>query len=510
MIHIQKYIIYLLPVLSGILLSLPFSYPSLYILSWVALLPLLYFLERWKEKEERGFISVFLAGTLLGITIMVSSSLWLYYPLAEHSGLPLIFALILLFLVFVLFGAIYGIWALFFVFVKRSSGISPVWLAISWIAVEFLRFRIIPAFPFAFIAYTQSNFLSLLQFSSYGGIFLVGFIVLLFNGYLFKVIANRKIKYLLPALLLLVFVLFTGSHMLNSFETDTWLNVGVVQTNLDPVEKWAVANIERNMDYLLDESRRLVEAELVVWPESSLTFDLIRNEFYRKRFLQQVTGLNAYLQVGSLSIMDDDYARYNSSFLITPEARIQSRYNKVRLVPFGEYIPLSNLVEKLTGLSIVSQLPGDEFVIFRKGEISWKTVICSEILYPGLVREGVEEARFIVNQSNEAWYRKGNLQEQMWIAARFRAAENRRSILKAGNQAFGGVIAPTGAELMKNHSRDLSTFPARLPLNGEGTLYQKWGDYPGFISAIVLVFSLLTKSFLNLRRKKSGREVRKF
>ena len=220
--------------------------------------------------------------------------------------------------------------------------------------------------------------------------------------------------------------------------------------------------------------------------------------------MQQVTGLNAYLQVGSLSIMDDDYARYNSSFLITPEARIQSRYNKVRLVPFGEYIPLSNLVEKLTGLSIVSPLPGDEFVIFRKGEISWKTVICSEILYPGLVREGVEEARFIVNQSNEAWYRKGNLQEQMWIAARFRAAENRRSILKAGNQAFGGVIAPTGAELMKNHSRDLSTFPARLPLNGEGTLYQKWGDYPGFISAIVLVFSLLTKSFLNLRRKKAG------
>ena len=208
---------------------------------------------------------------MLGITIMVSSSLWLYYPLAEHSGLPLIFALILLFLVFVLFGAIYGIWALFFVFVKRSSGISPVWLAISWIAVEFLRFRIIPAFPFAFIAYTQSNFLSLLQFSSYGGIFLVGFIVLLFNGYLFKVIVNRKIKYLLPALLLLVFVLLTGSHMLNSFETDTWLNVGVVQTNLDPVEKWAVANIERNMDYLLDESRRLVEAELVVWPESSLT-----------------------------------------------------------------------------------------------------------------------------------------------------------------------------------------------------------------------------------------------
>ena len=77
-------------------------------------------------------------------------------------------------------------------------------------------------------------------------------------------------------------------------------------------------------------------------------------------------SLNTCLQIGSLSIMDDDFARYNSSFLITPEGLIQNRYNKVRLVPFGEYMPLSNLVEKLTGISFVSQLPGDEFVIFRR------------------------------------------------------------------------------------------------------------------------------------------------
>lgn len=509
MVQRRKYFNYLLPIISGILLCLPFSYPSLYIFSWTALLPFLYFLERWKKKEEKGVHSVFLAGTLLGITIMVSSSFWLYYPLAEHSGLPFLLALFLLLLVFVLFGAIYGIWALLFVFVKRSPGTSPVWLAISWIAVEFLRFRLIPAFPFAFIGYSQSDFLSLLQFASFGGVFLVGFIVLLFNGYLFKTIESKKLRYLVPVLLLLILVLITGQYEINSFEAEDWLDVGVVQTNLDPVEKWSVTNIESNMDYLLGESRELVEAKLVVWPESSLTFDLIRNEYYRNRFLQQVGSLNTCLQIGSLSIMDDDFARYNSSFLITPEGLIQNRYNKVRLVPFGEYMPLSNLVEKLTGISFVSQLPGDEFVIFRRGEVSWKTVICSEILYPGLVREGVEEAQFIVNQSNEAWYKRGNLQEQMWIVARFRAAENRRSILKAGNQAYGGIISPTGVELMKSHSRELSTFSAQLPLNREETLYQKWGDYTGFISVVLLVLFLLVSIFFSWKKAKDREEVRK-
>ncbi len=503
MVNLRKYYIYILPILSGVLFSIPFSYPSLFPLSWLALLPFLYLLERWKKKEDKGYLAVFIAGNLLGITIMVLSSSWLYYPLAEHSGLSFLVALFLLILVFVFYGAIYGLWALIYVFVKRSPGVSPVWLAISWIAMEFLRFRSIPAFPFAFAAYTQSSFLSLLQFAEYGGIYLVGLVVILFNGYLYKTIASRKIRFILPAILILIFILGVGWYLTNNYAIDSWLKVGVVQTNLDPVEKWRVNNIEKNMDYLVEESRQLPEAELIVWPESSLTFDIIRNEFYRNRFLQQLKSLNSYLQIGSLSIMDDDFARYNSSFLIGPGGVIKNRYNKVRLVPFGEYMPLSNLVEKLTGISMVSQLPGNELVIFQMGEISWKTVICSEILYPGLVGKGVDEAQFIVNQSNEAWYKRGNLQEQMWIAARFRAVENRRAVLKAGNVAYGGVIAPTGEEIMKKHSRELSTFSLELPLNIKGeTLYQKWGDYPGYISALILLLSLLLKIIICLKRNK--------
>lgn len=87
MVNLRKYYIYILPILSGVLFSIPFSYPSLFSLSWLALLPFLYLLERWKKKEDKGYLAVFIAGNLLGITIMVLSSSWLYYPLAEHSGL---------------------------------------------------------------------------------------------------------------------------------------------------------------------------------------------------------------------------------------------------------------------------------------------------------------------------------------------------------------------------------------------------------------------------------------
>jgi len=189
---LKKYSIFLLAIVSGFIISLPFSYPHLYLLSWVGMIPFLYALIR--ESKAR-YSRYFIAGTLLGITIIFSSSFWLYYPLVEFSGLPIISAIFLFLLVFVLFGLIYGLWACTFVFLNKQKGLSPFWLAISWTAFEYLRFRFVPALPFGFIAYTQSEFLSLVQFAEYGGIYLVAFVVMLINAYIFKTIYNKKGKY---------------------------------------------------------------------------------------------------------------------------------------------------------------------------------------------------------------------------------------------------------------------------------------------------------------------------
>lgn len=492
---------YLIPVLSGLLISLPFSYPGLFFLSWIGLIPFLTFIENKKRNKNIDFISVFAPGTLMGTVIIIFSSGWLYYPLIDFSGLPFLAAVFILLLLFFLFGSIYGLWAIVFVYTKKSIGISPLWLAVSWISFEYLRFTLIPAYPFAFIAYTQSSFFSLLQFAEYGGIYLVGFIVILINGYFAKLISKKRLRYFIPVLILLAVVFSIGLIKEKEFRDIDFqhLKVGVVQTNIEPEDKWKIENIESIMDVLVQSSKKLSDdTTLIVWPETALTFDLVRDEFYREKFLKKAGEINSYLQISSLAVMDDSLQQYNSSFLFAPSAVYTDRYNKMKLVPFGEYMPLSGLVEKLTGISWSSQLPGNEPVLFEINGNKWRVAICSEILYPHLIQLGLEEADFIVNQSNESWYKKGNLQEQMWATACFRAVENRSSVLKSGNNAYGGVISLSGSPIIKKHSSKLSLFSADIPLNNEKTFYQRHGDYVGIFSTIVVVFLILIKIIIYL------------
>ncbi|MFW6287892.1 MAG: apolipoprotein N-acyltransferase [bacterium] len=496
----KKYSLYILSIISGIIIALPLSYPGLYLLSWVGLVPFLYGI---KKVSDFNYFTYFKAGSIFGFTIIFSSSFWLYYPLVEHSGLPWLFAVFLFLLLFILFGFIYGIWACLFVYVKKPGKISPFWLAISWVSIEYLRFRFLSELPFGFIAYTQSNFTSLLQFAEFGGIYIISFIVLLINGYIFKFVINKKFRYIVPVLLILIIILSVGMLRLNyikGLEQET-VNVGVVQSNLTPAEKWDIANIEKNMDYFIDQSREISDYSLVVWPESSLTFDFVRNGFYREKFNKKISNIDFYLQTGSLAVAGEGVQKYNSSFLIGPDGEVVDRYNKNRLVPFGEYIPFTSLVEKLTGLRYYSELPGEEVRIFQMNNVKWKTLICSEILYPDIAKEKINSAQFLVNQSNEAWYRMGNLQEQMWSAALFRAVENRRSIVKSGNKAYGGVISTGGTDVIKNHSINVTTFTGELAVSNINTLYQKWGNYIGYISLIIVLILLITRVLLSLMKK---------
>lgn len=498
---------YLLIILSGVLITLPLSYPQFYYTGWIALLPFLMSCKLSTDKSVNSSgdavspFEGFKKGWLLGIVIFMMVSFWLYFPLVNFSGLPWIISIFLLAMLFLVAGLFYGLWAWLFLLPGRKKGFSSLWLAISWTGIEYLRYRLLPDLPFAFAGYTQVDFLQLLQLADIGGVFFLSFIVILFNGYLFKLFRQRRLRHLIPFGLILIIIFTFGSLKLNYYQDKEYkyLRTGIVQTSISASEKWKVANIEPILNLLLKKSSQFKEADLIVWPESSLTFDLIRNEYYRKKFIEGLAGIKAYIQVGSLAIIDDEYQRYNSSFLIAPGGRIKGRYNKLRLVPFGEYLPFAEVINSFSGYSMNSSNPGQEVVLFTIPSARWKTAICSEILYPELVQRKVEQAEFIVNQSNEAWYLHGNLQEQMWIAAVFRAVENRRSIVKAGNFAFSGLISPSGRAIIKNAPGQGGLISGPVKLNREETFYQQWGDFAGYLSLGIILLLLLIKLIMKLR-----------
>jgi len=475
-------------IIAGLLITFSLTNPHLFFLSWFAFLPVMAALKNQRLKKS------FLNGWVLGIVIMIGSSYWLYYPLIDFSGLPGISIIIILALLFILMGIFYGLWALFFVYINGKKEIHPFLFACSWIAFEYVRFKVIPAYPLGFIGYTQIEWKSLIQFADTGGMFLVSFILLLINVYIFKLLKKRSFKFVIPLFLIIILIFSYGGYKYKHYNNKQYeeLAIGIVNTRVPQINKWKSSWIEKNIDELITAANKFENIKLIIGPETSLTFDIVRNEYYREKFLKKTDEIESYMQVGAQSIKKDEEGKYNSVFLISPTGEIVDRYNKRKLVPFGEYIPLYNMLDILNKIDVESLKAGEEEKLLQAPFASWATSICSEIFYPLLYTGRFD---FIINHSNEGWYRNSNLHQQMWAASVFRAVEYRCSVVRAGNHSWSGVIMPSGNyNNIYKKGEDLSL---KIKLNNESTLYQKWKNYIGWGAIIIVILSLFTRIYFN-------------
>ena len=213
---------------------------------------------------------------------------------------------------------------------------------------------------------------------------------------------------------------------------------------------------------------------------------------------------NSYFQFGAQAIKNDPEHVYNSSLLFSTEGKMIDRYNKNRLVAFGEIIPFNKIVNKLTNKKWHSLTAGEKYNIFEINDVKWRTFICSEILYP-MLSDNLKDFDFIVNQSNEAWFENG-LQKQMWSAAIFRAVESRKTVIKAGNRAISGVIMPSGKIQEMKAVNNINAIKTKITLNKENTFYNKYGNYPGYIALIIVIILYVINSINKFNKNKMGSE----
>ncbi|MFW5985641.1 MAG: apolipoprotein N-acyltransferase [Halanaerobiaceae bacterium] len=476
--------------ISAVMLVLPFSYPELYFLSWFAFLPLLYVIEKSTPREAG------LWGWVLGTFLMAGTTYWLYFPVVNHTGLPGPFVILLVSVLFVLLGLFYALWGYVYVFIKSRRGFYPFVFAFSWTGIEYLRYLVLRALPFSFVGYTQVGFNSLLQFAEMGGVFLLSFIIALINGYLFSLIFLKKKKALFSLVIISLLVISGGSFRFYQIQQKEreHISAGIINTVVPQENKWRPENVKENINIITEFSQEAKESQLIVAPETSLTFDILRNSYYREIFDEKIEGLDNYIQVGSQA-QGEGGGIYNSSFLIGPGQEVIQRYKKNALVPFGEYIPFENIIKQIIDIRLGSQVPGEEITIFQTNFATWITPICSEILNPDYIRNNVAKAQFIINQSNEAWFEISSLQEQMWTAATFRAVENRRSVLRSGNFAYAGVLLPTGETRFRSSLKEAGINQTRIDLNQQETLYQQMGNIAGLGSLLLILLFLIMKSY---------------
>ncbi len=433
---------------SSLLLTLAFPRWNLWGLAWVALVPLFLSLERARSRKE-----AFLFGFLAGFVFYLLSVSWL-----RHVT---VFGLFFVATVLACYWGVFGVvWHS--VGTRHDGGWRRLLLPAAWTALEFIRSEIpVWGFGWNLLGYSQAPNLWVAQLASLAGVYAVSFLVFLGNTVIYSVVRQGiKASWRMVLLFILVFTgssLFGYSRLLASPAAPLF-RVTVLQGNIPQSLKWEEAyKGEILRIYLnLTELASYDASQLIFWPEAAYP-----GFFNREAEAEAVKELARKIQipvvVGSPHQGEKGY--YNSAYLLGPSGEAIQRYDKIRLVPFGEYVPwkpvLGFLEPYAYALGVSDFSGGKEFTLFQTAETGprFSILICFEDIFPALARKFVERgADFLAVLTNDAWFGHSSAPYQHLQASVFRAIENGVSVVRAANTGVSGFITSTGrvVERVKN------------------------------------------------------------
>jgi len=435
----------LLAVASGALWGLCFGRRAAMVLPWVALAPLVLLL-----RQPRAFV----LGLAHGTTAWLVSIPWIVPTLEVYGrvGRGLAWALLLLLTLYL--GLFHGLFAAVGGRLRRrwpASAWGDAWalatLPALWVALEWLRAHLFGGFPWNLAAYTWTEFPGALPLSAWVGAYGVSYLVLWATTGLAVAIERRTAT---PAFLglALPFLLLAVAGRWAAAETPRGPGqpVRLLQPNIPNLVAWDAAAVQENYRRVLAQSRAACDepGALLVWPESAAwPFSLERDAF----LLEDARALaRAGCSVLLNSSHEEGGKTYNSAYLVDAEGPPQ-RYDKRHLVPWGEYVPLG---EVLPFVGKLARAAGDFTPAEELRLLAWRSerlgpAICFEVIFPeetaALARAG---ATILVTITNDAWYGDTAAPWQHFRAARFRAAENRRPLLRAAITGVSALVAADG------------------------------------------------------------------
>ena len=488
---------------SAILLSLPFSFGRLWILAWFGFAPLFFSLRN--KSKLQAFLLAYLCGFVLW---------WLTIYWLVHVTLVGTLVLILyLSLYFACFGFLFSYITHYTLHITQILALPSLWALL-----EYLRSHLLTGFPWAFLGYSQYLNLPIIQSADITGAWGVSFAVMLGNVIIYRISGNgyrvsgrRKGRvgyageYL--AVLFLVLVFFYGFFKLSRIPYPASripLKISLIQPNIPQELKWDPAN----NDYIIRQYLRLTAAaakgapDLVVWPEAALPVVLEEEPAYLRLVQEAMKENQSPLLFGTVTCRGKLY--YNSALLLDEGGEVSGRYDKLHLVPFGEYIPLREKLPFLQTIVPIGEIaPGNDYMVFsyppstihHPPSVKFSVLICFEDLFPELSRQFVlRGADFLVNITNDAWYKKTSAAEQHLQASVLRSVENRRYLVRAANTGVSAFISPLGKVISRvqgEGGRDIFAAGFRqeeilLPRQQRLSFYTRHGDI--FILACFLFF----------------------
>lgn len=493
-----------LAAVSGLLLTISFPLFHLYLAAWIAIAVLMAASAGAKMKIAA------LCGLLHGIFFFGPTLTWLDTVFQAHGGVAPFAAAWVFALIVAVASLFTAAFALAFAYIaRRSLALACAAAPFLYIVQEFAKGRLPGVgFPWNLVGYTASHSLALLQLASFGGVWLLGWLLVAFNSLLFYGIAklrtHRSLEFDFACIVALALILVAGFGP--RWVPQQWPDYvsRLVQTNFPEPDTFPSDWIQQNAADLAnlaalstDRTETGTPATWVIWPEVPAPFSMQDPRFAAYASLVARKASDGFL-VGEVDWKFNaakQWRAYNSAALLDPQGQETFLYDKIHLVPFAEHVPFTqwfSWVRRIT-IEVGDFEPGSRYKVGTLPDgHRFGVFICYEAIFPDEVRRFTRNgAEVLVTISNDGWFGRSAAPAQHLDMARVRAVENRRWLLRSTNNGYTVDVDPYGRIVGELPTDVRARLTARYAYRDDETFYARYGDWVPWLSLIVAILCLI-------------------
>ena len=478
--------------LCGLVFSFGFAPFDLWLLSILSLVLLVTLL----NDSNRD---VFLIGYFFGFGMWITGISWLYVSIHYHGNVN-IYGSILIILLFIAILALYsGLLFLLNNYFRKHSPKNLFFLTLpaSWVIIELLRSYLFTGFPWlisgTMLANTVIDGFTPIIGAQGNTFFLILIATLVFQTF-YK--AKEKSSALFPLIVLLLII--PSSFFFKSIEwtsEENEIQVSVYQPNLTLEDKWSqfgVIKSEGMIERAIDNANH---GELIVFPETALILAEKDNQSFLDRIRYKSFNKDITLISGIIEREDNSTIRNR----LQAFGSINTFYDKVKLVPFGEFIPFEGYLGDfldIIGLNLTNTIPGEAIKPINTGKLRISPSICYEIAFDELIRKTAKDSNVLLTISNDTWFGESIGPIQHLEIAQNRALEHKKPLIRSTNSGISAIISKDGEIIEKQDYFEEKLLKIKLMLYSGNTFYSNYGNLPLYVFlAFYISFLLLRRTF---------------
>ncbi len=487
--------------LSGLLISI--SLPKFYI-PFSFLIGFYFFI---KLINENNLKNTFLYSSFVGFIFSLFSFYWINYSVVYYGDVSIFVAVPL----FVLFSLVFGIFQFGFsgliakILINRYKLEVVFLFPFIWVFIEICReFFPFGGFPWNLAGYMVSYINPIAQITSITSIYGLSFLVIFISVSTFYFFYKKNfISFfiIIFSFVIVISVFIYGNYRINNYKlSGKQVKVSIIQGNIPEDMKMSVEGkpeIIQKYIRFIKEAYKKDRPDLIVLPESALPFPPMAVENKLKtEFFHKIKNIKVPMVIGfdNYYIRGDKLFLYNSMFLYDERHIVKNSYNKIKLVPFGEYVPFPFKVFA----SLFPYLEGYDFIKGkRKKLLVYKDfrilpLICFEGIFPNFVASNSKrKPNVIINITNDAWFKTTSAPYQHFEMVRVRAIETGTFLVRAANTGISGFVSPTGKIIKSLGLFEEGFITGKIYLYNKETFFEKYRIKIFYFSLLIFLFILL-------------------